>query len=442
MLIGSAVLCALILSVTIEILRRSSGPWAPIIFAFVMVDLAIVSPTPFVDPVWNNSFGFFWFAAFLGIAFAVGRGNLRYFPLLLFVGSVAVDSNLLYLPTIGLLLVGSAIVGWRARRPVNRRWLGWTAAVAVICWAGPLYQQFFEARPNLSILLRPTPKTEGWVFGFRALSRASALNPIWAAPRPIDELAAYADIAYRNAFTGPVVLVLLVAIVVVAWRRRNSTLLSLGVVTLGGAIGVVILFSRTPSSDLLAFIWVNLAVWLVGVGVWLTIGLALVTAMRPQLTEIRQQVAEARSQLARKEVRFSGPTRHAIVVVTLAVACLIGALVATFPYGNQFLLDWGGVSRVKLMTADIQQHYAPGRVGYGLFFSGPDFYQVAQDEHGLAYLLLASGWTPGMEPQTDQLLGLPIDKNSPFVVFTEHGAHVTGATYYSTYLPFWYAKSR
>ena len=78
-LIGSALLCALILSVTIEVLRRTSGTWAAVIFTFVVVDMAIVSPTPFVDPVWNNSFGFFWFAAFLGVAFTVGRGHLAYY---------------------------------------------------------------------------------------------------------------------------------------------------------------------------------------------------------------------------------------------------------------------------------------------------------------------------------------------------------------------------
>jgi hypothetical protein len=60
--------------------------WAAVLFTFVIVDMAIVSPTVFVDPVWNNSFGFFWFAAFLGLAFTVGRGNLAYVPLLFFMG--------------------------------------------------------------------------------------------------------------------------------------------------------------------------------------------------------------------------------------------------------------------------------------------------------------------------------------------------------------------
>ena len=149
-LIGSVILCALVLTVTIEVLWRTSGGVAAVIFTFVVVDMAIISPTPFVDPVWNNSFGFFWFVGFLGVAFAVGRGHLRLVPLLFFMGSVAIDSNLLYLPTIALLLAMATITGWLLRRPANYRWLGWTGVVAAVCWVGPLYQQFFDARPNLS----------------------------------------------------------------------------------------------------------------------------------------------------------------------------------------------------------------------------------------------------------------------------------------------------
>ncbi len=440
-LIGSALLCAAILSVTLEILWRTSGTWAALIFTFVMVDMAIISPTPFVDPVWNNSFGFFWFAAFLGVAFAVGRGNLRYFPLLLFIGSVAVDANLEYLPTVGLLLVATAVCGWFVRRPANYRWLGWTVVVAVICWTGPLYQQFFDARPNLSLLLRPAANTEGLGFGLRALSRATALNPIWAAPRPIDELAASADIDHRGVLLGLLVFAILAAIAVVAWRHREKALLSLSVVTLGGSLGVVALFSRMPKGYLLSFIWVNLSVWIVGIGVWVTIGMAVFTALRPQWAEIRTQVAEVRTQLGRKETRFSVSARRVVAIVALGVACLIGTLVTTFPYGNQFLLDWAGVARVQHMTAAIEQHVPRGKVGYGILLTGTDFYQVAGDEEGTAYLLLTGGWTPGMEPSINQLLGLPIRRTSPFVVFTEHGTKVTGARYYPEYQPFWYSKT-
>ena len=174
-LLGSAILCAVILSVTIHVLWKNVGAWATIIFSLVIADLAITSPTPFLDPVWNNAFGLFWFVAFLGIAFVIGLGNLRYFPILFFMGSVAVDSNLLYLPSVVCLLIAAAICGWFTKRPSDHRWIWWSGGVAILCWAGPLYQQFFEARPNMSLLL----KSSGIIGGgkvpeTRALVLASA----------------------------------------------------------------------------------------------------------------------------------------------------------------------------------------------------------------------------------------------------------------------------
>jgi hypothetical protein len=440
-LIGSAVLCALALSVAIEVLRRTSGTWAAVIFTFVVVDMAIVSPTPFVDPVWNNSFGFFWFAAYLGVAFAVARGHLRYFALLLFIGSVAIDSNLLYLPTIGLLLVASLVLGWHSRRPANRRWLWWTVAVGVVCWVGPLYQQFFETRPNLTLLLRAAPKTEGLIFGLRAMSRAVSLNPIWTSPRPIGEFPAYADISQRSLVPGLVVLVVLAAITIAAWRRKDSALVSMCMVSTAGAVGIVFLFARTPSNDLISFIWINLAVWLVGTCIWVTLGLAIFTALRPRLTGIRTQVAELRAQSGREPTRFSSRQRRLDLIAVLGVAGLAGTLVTVFPYGDQFLIDSPAVARVQQMTAYIEHRVAPGKVGMGIVYTGSNVFQTSTDEHGVAYLLLTDGYVPGMQPSINQLLGLPIHPKSPFVVFTEKGTRVTGSKYYPVYQPYWFVKS-
>jgi hypothetical protein len=407
----------------------------------VVVDMAIVSPTPFVDPVWNNSFGFFWFAAFLGMAFTVARGHPRCFPLLLFVGSVAVDSNLLYLPTIGLLLVASLALAWHARPKANRRWLWWTAAIATVCWVGPLYQQLFDDRPNLSLLLRSSPKTDGIVFGLRALSRAMSLNPIWASPRPIGELSAYADITQRNVLLGLLLFVVLAGITIAAWKKRDTALVSMCVVSIAGGMGIVFLFARTPYNDLISLIWINLAVWLVGTCFWLTLGLAVFTAIRPQLADIRTQVTEVRAELGRKPTRFSDRLRRVTLMVFLAVAGIAGTLVATFPYGDQFLVDWPAVARVQQMTAYIEGRVARGNVGIGVLYSGSNIFQSTTDEHGVAYSLLTAGWSPGMAPQANQLLGMPIDPKSPFVAFTDEGARITSTEYYPVYQPYWYAKS-
>ena len=451
-LIGSAILCAVILSVTVETLWRRAGMWAAIIFSLVMADLAITSPTPFVDPVWNSSFGFFWFAAFVAIAFVVALGNLRYFALLLFVGSVTVDSHLLYLPAVGFLLVGSAICGWFAKRPRDWRWVWWTFAVAVVCWAAPLYQEFFDARPNLSALLRSmgvlgggkVQKKEGLRFGLHALGRAASLNPIWTSPRPILPFASSNDITHGNILLGLVVLALMVVIVIVGQVRKERALVSMAVVSIGGSLGIIVLFASTPVSYFEAFIWINLAVWIVGICLWLTVGLAVIVALRPQIVKVRSRFATTfRSELALINPRIDPATvKRAGLLIFMAAACLAGTLFAVFPYGDQFNLDWPGVGRAKQMTAAIEAHVPRGNVGIGILYTGSDPFQPASDEHGVAYLLMTDGWVLGMQPSINQLLGLPLHRNSPFVVFTQRGTKLVSARYYHQYQELWFITKK
>jgi hypothetical protein len=439
-LIGSALLCAIVLSVAVEILWRRAGMGAAVVFSLAIADLAITSPTPFVDPVWNSSFGFFWFAAFVAIAFVVGSGNLQYLALLLFIGSVAIDSHLLYLPAVAILLVFSPVCGWFMKRPKGLRWLWWTVGVAIVCWFAPVYQEFFDARPNLSALLRSqgilsggqVQKKEGLIFGLHALGRAVSVSPIWASPRPINPLTSANDLAHGNIALGLLVLVLMIVIVVVGVRRKERALVSMGVVAIGGSLGVIVLLDSSPVSYLLSFIWVNLAVWIVGIFLWITVGYAIVIALRPHLATLRSQVAELRPQVDPKTA-----TRRTGLLLFMAAACLAGTLFAVFPYGDQFIQDWPGVGRVKQMTADIVNHVPRGNVGLGIVHAGGNTLQAASDVHGVAYLLMTKGYVPGMVPSQNQLLGLPIHQNSPFVVFTEHGIKLSSVQYFHHYQEFW-----
>ena len=115
-LLGSALLCAAVLSVALYVLVKTAGIWSGVVFSLCVADLAVTSPTPFVDPVWNSSFGLFWFLAFLAVAVAVGMGNLRYLALLVFIGSVTVDAHLMYLPSCCVVLAATAISGFLLER--------------------------------------------------------------------------------------------------------------------------------------------------------------------------------------------------------------------------------------------------------------------------------------------------------------------------------------
>jgi hypothetical protein len=428
-LLGSAVLCAAVLSLTLYVLVKTAGVWSGVVFSLCVADLALVSPTPFVDPVWNSDFGFFWFLAFLGVAFAIGMGNLRYLALLVFIGSVTVDAHLMYLPSCGIVLVATAVSGFLLGRPSTYRWAIWTAVVTALCWAPSLIQQFTSSRPNLSLLFRSgvtSPgKTAGFVYGLRGLSRAASLLPIWASPRPIAAFVSSGDFYRRNLLLCLVV-PLFIGLAVWAYRRNHRELLSLCLVSLGGGLGLVFLFAQIPNGYFVSMVWVNLPVWAVGVCFWLTLGLAAVTAWG----DYGHHVVPA---------RVSPGTVRTGVLVLMGLATAAATAVAVFPYGNQFVLDWPATARVTNMAAEIERRVPPGPVGIGVRYRGGNLFlnPASGDEYGLSYLLLTAGWLPGLEPAEDQLLGLPIHPRSPFVVFNEKGVVVSSTDFYKHYLPDW-----
>jgi len=83
-------------------------------------------------------------------------------PWTAFVGCVLIQTHISYAYVLGALLVAAVGVAWWTHRPVERtavwqgltsRTAGITAAVLVLCWVQPLYEQFFgEGRGNLTRL--------------------------------------------------------------------------------------------------------------------------------------------------------------------------------------------------------------------------------------------------------------------------------------------------
>ena len=127
----------------------------------------------------------------------------------------------------------------------------------------------------------------------------------------------------------------------------------------------------------------------------------------------------------------------ALVLMGLVTAA--ATVVALFPYGSQFVLDWPATARITQMAAQIERRIPQGPVGIGIRYRGSgDFLNPAGgDEHGLSYLLITAGWLPGMEAAENQLLGLPIHPRSPFVVFNEKGDVLRSTDFYRHYLPYW-----
>ena len=192
--------------------------------------------------------------------------------------------------------------------------------------------------------------------------------------------------------------------------------------TVGSAVGLVVLYSRIPTSYFESFVWVDLLVWMVGIGMWLTLGLAAFEFFRARLPRMQS-------------LRITERSRTIASIATLSVAAVAATLVVTFPYGDQFVLDFQTNKRDALMASIVERHVRQGPVGIGIRYTGSDPYQIAADEHGVAYLLITAGWVPGLEPGADTQSGLPIRPHNTFVVFDERGATLTGFRVYPRYEP-------
>jgi hypothetical protein len=346
-------------------------------------------------------------------------------PFLVLIGSVTIDSHLLFLPSAALILIAAVVCGLLVRRPANYRWLWWAIGVAAVCWIAPLYQQLFDSHPNGSSLLHSafggSIKTFGWGLGFHALARAASPEAVWATPRPTQPVTSYGDVLHHGYLIFCVAFVALVVIFVLAWRHKKTFLASLSAVTIAGSVGLVSLYARVPKNYVLSFQWVSLAVWIVGICIWITVIYGLVIFVHRLLRR-------------NTEVRVPKNVLEICVLVLLAVGTIAATLVVMFPYGgNAQRLDFAGMGRVQSEARIVEKGVPRGDVGLDVQYSGTNFLQSVEDVRGVAYLLRTAGWVPGLPVVSNGLLNYPIHPDKPFVVFKERGTAVTGSKIYSHY---------
>lgn len=437
-LIGSALLCGVALSLGVYVLQKTAGLWAAVIMALVVADLAIVSPFAFIDPVWNSDFASFWFLSFLAVAFAVGAGYLRYLPLLVFVGSVTIDAHLLFAPSTVFIFIAVVVCGLLFRKPDNHRWVLWTVVVAAVCWIAPLCQEIFGSHPNLTALLHSvgvgsgstqSVGTFGSALGLHALARAASPKAVWATPRPIQPNASYRDVLNNGPLVYCLVIFALAAVIFLAWRHKKTYLLSLSAVTTASALGLVLLYARVPKNYTLSFEWVSQAVWIVGICIWITGGYAVVIWARSYLSAERG-ISVPSVRIPKSAVKIS-------VLCVVGISVIAGTAVVLFPYnGRGQRLDYAAWGRVQQEAKIIETYFPKSNVGINVRYSGQDYIQRFQDEHGTAYLLQTAGWVPGLPSQSNGLLHDPLHSDRPSVVFDENRRLLTGFELYPDYSPY------
>ena len=136
---GAAVWCGVVLSLSVEALFRYRG-WLPaIVIPFLAADLMWLTPV-MANLQWNAYFGLVFFMATMALAWVVAGGRLKWWPVLVFTASVAVQSHLIFavLWSSSSLRPSSedAVSRWPA--PVGYRWGCWWGWPR---WCVPLVQE-------------------------------------------------------------------------------------------------------------------------------------------------------------------------------------------------------------------------------------------------------------------------------------------------------------
>ena len=184
---GAALIAAVIMSVAVEALWRRGAWIGGLLVALVLVDIAWLAPQVVENLMWNAYFPIPLLIAGMAFAWLVATGSYNWWPLLVFVASVAAQCHLIYvLPAAGLALGAPAIGVVLYGRPSRNRWFFGGLIVGVLCWIAPLAQEL-GSNGNLSAIATANSgrPTLGFGYGLRTLARAAAPHPIWKIHQPV-----------------------------------------------------------------------------------------------------------------------------------------------------------------------------------------------------------------------------------------------------------------
>jgi len=269
---GAALWCAAAMAVCVEAawaVRRAAGALAVAGFAVI---LAATQPDVLVNSDWNPHFGLVWFAATCAVAWAVGTGHLRWWPVLVLTASIAAQSHLTYTLPAVLVVVLAPLPGVRRRLGGvgGWRWLAVGLGAGAACWAVPIVQQLTGRPGNVSVLLRcvGAQHVMGGRFGLQTLASAVVPPPLWFHGPPGNAHALLHGLTTEPAGAGIAVLAALAGVAVVAWIARRTDLSVLAGVTFLVAGSSAWEIALQPTNTAMALLYVETVLWPVGMLIW------------------------------------------------------------------------------------------------------------------------------------------------------------------------------
>jgi hypothetical protein len=397
---GATLLCGAVLSLAIEALW-SAGLWvAGTVVAFTTLDLLWLSPNVFENLAWNAFFPLPFFVAAVVLAWVVALGRVRWWPVLVFVASVAAQSHLTFVIPSVVLTLTALIFGLHAVRLRRLGWLITGVGVGLVCWLAPLVQEVGHGPGNLSALARSNggEAIVGFGFGLKLLGAAGSLHPLWLTHLPT-AFYPLLGLEYAHApWFGGLIIGLLLCITAVALAAGRRKLGALGAITLAAALSEIASFAVFPADSLLNLSYLINSLWVVSILIWSVVAWAAVSIglwvwHRYGMDERPAIVAAAKPRVGRLP-----PVGVVLSLAVLAVLAVVGFLgirpAATNPSDTYFMPQMA--ARDARAALAIEHLVKPGRVAIVVATRSGDGFLAPGTAEGVAYRLKVDGWRPGL----------------------------------------------
>lgn len=411
---GSALLWGLALSLAIEALWASGIRLGCAVAPLAVADLLWVAPSVLENLAWNAYLPLPFLLAAACLAFLVVKGHFGWWPVLVFVASVAGQTHLLYLiPSLALALAAPVIGVLVAGRPTRLRWLPWGFGVALACWAAPLLQGV-GSPSNLVALATGTGGTSpmGAGFGLRTIGDSASFPPIWLHRVPTGFFPEMAFAFGHSPLYGTFGVLVILAVPIVAMVLRDRSLFAVGVVTVLTLLGLTVSFAIIPSASVAVVGYVLVVLWIEGWLLWLSAGwcvLALSSSLVGSRVESRPgrgSRVESRPRRPRVSRLIWSPGTVMVVLIAAGSALAVSDSTAANP---DFGTNWSPqeASETSRIVTLVERRFGTGSVNVAVTSSTRDPAPAVAVAEGVGLQLLLGNGHPGIQGVDPAFTSLP-----------------------------------
>jgi hypothetical protein len=299
LVVGVALINLLAIAGTAIVAHRQAGPRAVVVAMAGAAGLGWAMGSELLFSPWQPHALLLPALCLLVMIWALARGDLAVLPWAVGVASLMVQTHVGYAVVVPAFLAwGLGAGAYRSLRSGDaerdpgaaRRRLARTAAIAaavgVVCWAQPLYEQLFgDGRGNLGRLLSSvggTGESVGLADAPRYVASVLALAPWWGRPSLTETLVNEGPRASLSAsVVGLGVIVALLATGLVLARRARDNIGTAASLTGLVAVGVAILAVAIVPIDLFGFAPSHQVLWLWPLAVFVTMALLIPLVTKP-----------------------------------------------------------------------------------------------------------------------------------------------------------------